>query len=147
MRWRRSFGDQFVFVFHLWQFKDHSYPDGSQLSTLAQELDHLGFPDAHTIRLPFLAAFWSEFFELQGSLWQADVSCWVGTGSGGSWSGPRDASSRWAKNGRARREADSTMARATHTNCENKKTFSERSYAHCSMYRYVHPWTFDSMLG
>ena len=25
--------------------------------------------------------------------------------------------------------------------CENKVTFSERSYAHCSMYRYVHPRT------
>ena len=25
--------------------------------------------------------------------------------------------------------------------CENKVTFSERSYAHCSMYRYMHPRT------
>ena len=32
------------------------------------------------------------------------------------------------------------------TNCENRVTFSERSYAHCSMYRYVHPRTFDSIL-
>ena len=32
-------------------------------------------------------------------------------------------------------------------NCENKVTFSERSYAHCSMYRYVHPRPFDSILG
>ena len=33
------------------------------------------------------------------------------------------------------------------TKCKNKVTFSERSYAHCSMYRYVHPRTFDSILG
>ena len=33
------------------------------------------------------------------------------------------------------------MARATHTNCENKKTFSERSYAHCSMYIYMRACT------
>ena len=43
--------------------------------------------------------------------------------------------------GRARQEADSTIVRAALTNCENKVTFSERSYAHCSMYRYVHPRT------
>ena len=32
-------------------------------------------------------------------------------------------------------------------NCENKVTFSERSYAHCSMYRYVQLRPFDSILG
>ena len=32
-------------------------------------------------------------------------------------------------------------------NCENKVAFRERSYAHCSMYRYVHLRTFDSILG
>ena len=38
----------------------------------------------------------------------------------------------------------STMAL---TICENKVTFRERSYAHCSMSRYVHPRTFDSIVG
>ena len=36
------------------------------------------------------------------------------------------------------------MARAALTSCENEVTFSERSYAHCCMYRYVHLRTFDS---
>ena len=39
------------------------------------------------------------------------------------------------------------MARAALTSCENKVTFNERSYAHCSMYRYVHPRSFDSIFG
>ena len=33
------------------------------------------------------------------------------------------------------------------TNCENQLTSIERSYAHCSMHRYVHPRTFYSILG
>ena len=58
---------------------------------------------------------------LQCSLWQADVS--------------------------AAGLALAVEALAAGTNCENKVTFGERSYAHCSMYRYVHPRTFDSILG
>ena len=41
-------------------------------------------------------------------------------------------------------QVDSTMALAI---CENKVTFSERSYAHCSMSIYMHPRTFDPCLG
>ena len=41
-------------------------------------------------------------------------------------------------------QVDSTMAL---TICENKVTFSERSYAHCSMSIYMHPRTFDPFLG
>ena len=41
-------------------------------------------------------------------------------------------------------QVDSTMAL---TICENKVTFSERSYAHCSMCIYMHPRTFDPCLG
>ena len=29
------------------------------------------------------------------------------------------------------------------THCENEVTFSDRSYAHCCVYRYVHPQSID----
>ena len=34
------------------------------------------------------------------------------------------------------------MAHVALSNCDNKMPFCERSYAHCSMYSYVHPRTF-----
>ena len=37
--------------------------------------------------------------------------------------------------------SDFFMAHAALSSCENKITFCERSYAHCSMCRYVHPRT------
>ena len=67
--------------------------------------------------------------------------CWVATGSGTSGRGSREASSRWANKGRNPQEADSI------TNCENRVTFSERSYAHCSVCRYVDPQTCHVILG
>ena len=64
--------------------------------------------------------------------------CWVGTGSGGSGRGSQEASSRWANKGRTPQEADSTLARAALTNCENKVTFSERSYLRSLLYVQIH---------
>ena len=40
-------------------------------------------------------------------------------------------------------QVHSTMAL---TICEHKVTFSEQSYAHCSMFIYMHPRTFDPFL-
>ena len=48
--------------------------------------------------------------------------CWVAAGSGASGRGSQEASSRWPNKGRNPQEADST------TNCENRITFSGRSY-------------------